>query len=652
MLVRRILVPATALLIMAAVVSPNPAKAAISAAATYSSTNYTSGTPHTTLGYSIRQQVGGTVAYVALAAPAGATASGPRAYAPALGASTVTFAGGSFVVRPAKPRSIGAGTGLLVAVSGVTTPRAGSYNARIRVVSTSGRTLASGVTPYRTFSNAVSCPSAWPTTYVATENARAGTTAWRISKYSLGTLAAYASKPSARCGEVVTFRVKDLSFRRARVEAFRMGYYGGAGARRVWAANGYPLVWNQPAPLFTRTDSAGRTINMVSARNWSPTFTVRIDGRFPPGLYLFRITDTSGYGTFVPLTVRDDGGTHKYLALNGMATWHTYNAYGGYSGYTAPAGQTPSRRISYDRPQVRNQGTGDYLSLEYGWTYWAEKQRLDLTYAADIDLHARPALLDRVRVLVLLAHTEYWSVPMRLAVDEAVASRLHLISLGANNIYWQIKPGDSPLTGPVREHEIFRTGDTGTFRSNGNPEQSLFGEMYGCYGADGTTRPNGGWLWQGVTATALPHAVHGENDEIKENYPVPAGTRALTTTPLLACKNPAANQLVAQSVSVDDGTGGKVFDAGSQSWICMLVARCPWGTWTATSTSAIAIGQAVRNVLAWVDRGTTTAPATSATDLVRAPTSPRDRLQAHVEQAPGPVTPRSGLPKLDPPPTQ
>jgi hypothetical protein len=37
---------------------------------------------------------------------------------------------------------------------------------------------------------------------------------------------------------------------------------------------------------------------------------------------------------------------------------------------------------------------------------------------------------------------------------------------------------------------------------------------------------------------------------------------------------------------------------------------------------------------------------------VRAPTSPRDRLQAYVEQAPGPVTPRSGLPKLDPPPTQ
>ena len=74
---------------------------------------------------------------------------------------------------------------------------------------------------------------------IIAENARTGTAWWVTTNQAAGDIEGYADQVSAQVGETVTLRVntKASTFH---VEAFRMGYYQGIGARRVWTSAEVP----------------------------------------------------------------------------------------------------------------------------------------------------------------------------------------------------------------------------------------------------------------------------------------------------------------------------------------------------------------------------------------------------------------------------
>jgi hypothetical protein len=606
------------------------AQAAVTASPAYRASLRVSGSPNQTLTYEITLTRSGTFSHLVLSLPANAGTSGAQ-----IGASNLRSAGlqrvpGGFVYRTSAPYGIAAGARLWVMVNGITLPPAGTYPVQITAYAANGTVLASGTTPGQRFVAAKPCPTAWSNDYVATENALAGSTAWRLGSYDGAVAAAYASQTSAKCGDKVTLHTTSSSLKLS-VVAYRMGYYGGAGARGVLATSSYVRGYGQPAPLMIRTDAQGRTIDMPTARNWSQSFSFRIDGSFTPGMYLIKVYDANNRGSYVPLIVRDDAGIHDKVVLHSVATWQAYNKFGGASAYTSPV---QSKRVSYDRPLLQNQGTGDFLSLEYGYIYWAEKQGFDLNYAADTDLHTRPGIYDWANTMVLLSHTEYWSTAMRQTVDAGIASGKNLASMGANQLYWRINPQASPLTGPDREYEIFRTGDTARFRDppDANPEQNVLGAMFGCMHMDGTGTPNDAWLWQGVAPTPIPHLGQGEVDKVQSDYPIPAGLQILTTIPLNACNASGAPQ--ADIVAVIHPNGGRVFNASTHSWNCMLNGACPYG-WVPSSTAQTQIGQATMNAFSWIGAAQTAA---------RSPTAFTYRPQVT-----GVLRPTSGMPPLEPP---
>jgi hypothetical protein len=515
-------------------------------------------------------------------------------------------------------------------VNGLTMPPAGAYSVKITALATNGVQLAVGSTAELRFFAAKACPASWNNTYIPAENALAGSTAWRLAGYDTAAASAFASHTSAKCGDTVTLRIKSSAIKLS-VVAYRMGYYGGAGSRSVLATSSFIRGYGQPAPLVVSADEQGRTITMPTARNWSQSFSLRIDGSFTPGAYLIKVYNESNRGSYVPLIVRDHNGTHDKVVLHSVATWQAYNKFGGYSAYTSPVA---SKRVSYDRPLLQNQGTGDFLSLEYGYVYWAEKQGFDLNFAADTDLESLPEIYDRANTMVLLSHTEYWSAAMRRTVDAGVARGKNLASLGANQVYWRIKPQASPLTGADREFEIFRTGDTGRFRDapDPHPEQSLLGAMYGCMHMDGTGTPNDTWLWQGVARTPIAHLGQGEVDKVIPDFPIPAGVQILTTIPLDACNFTGA--VKADIVAHIHPSGGRIFNAGTHSWNCMLNGACPYG-WVPTSTAQTQLGQATMNAFSWI--GEADAADRSATSFKYKP------------QVVGVLDPLSGMPALEPP---
>ena len=338
--------------------------------ATYSVSTRVSTTPNQTITYAITLTRGGTFSRLVLPLPAYAGKSGTSIGASNIRAGKLESVRGGFVFRTVTPYYMAAGTRVWVMINGIQTPPASTVSVLITALATNNTMLAQGMTPALSFNAAKPCPTTWPRDYVAADNALSGTTSWRLptSSYNNTVASGFASQTSAKCGDTVTFRVTSSEYQLA-VVIYRMGYYGGTGGRAVWASRSAIRGFTQPTMQMVKHDTQGREINMPTGQNWIQSFSVRIDGYFPPGDYLVKITGVSSQkGSYIPMIVRDDIGTHDKLVLNSVATWQAYNGYGGASAYTLPIRST---RVSYDRPLLQNQGTGDFLSLEYGFVYWA-----------------------------------------------------------------------------------------------------------------------------------------------------------------------------------------------------------------------------------------------------------------------------------------
>ncbi|MDQ3825868.1 MAG: hypothetical protein M3325_09095 [Actinomycetota bacterium] len=122
-----------------------------------------------------------------------------------------------------------------------------------------------------------------------------GTDAWRITGTPPGVIDGFADRTYAAAGDTVSLAVS-TDAPQFRVEAYRMGYYQGRGARLVWYSDRLPGVVQPPCPVAPR-------INMVSCGNWSPSLQVEITAAFVPGDYLaagatpgpLRITDAQAW---------------------------------------------------------------------------------------------------------------------------------------------------------------------------------------------------------------------------------------------------------------------------------------------------------------------------------------------------------------------
>src|SRR5213078_3483418 len=84
-------------------------------------------------------------------------------------------------------------------------------------------------------------------------------------------------------------------------------------------------------------------------------------------------------------------------------------------------------------------GTGTLVKNEIAIIKWLELQGYNLSYISDVDIHANAALLLGYRAYLCLGHAEYWSKAMRDGVETAIAKRVGVAFLGANDCYWQVR---------------------------------------------------------------------------------------------------------------------------------------------------------------------------------------------------------------------
>ena len=563
-----------------------------------------------TLTYRAKLTHGGTLTHIVMSVPTNTILASLRS-----SSGTVAYYKPNQVIwRPAKPLVLSTGVNLVIPVSGLIWRQPGTFplwlvaataNGTILTYATGSMTLTDRTTP---------CVESWNNSYISVENTKPGTPGWQIDPMSFDSakLSAYSGKDSYTCGEVIYLRVHSATSRWVSAEVFRMGYYGGVGARLVWATEGDVLAGPQPASVIVQGRSPAQPQQMVDASAWSLTLGIRVDGSFPPGTYLIKISSQSGQVTYVPFTVRDDSGTkHALLLQQATTTWQAYNKFGGRSFYTVPG----SASLTFNRPYLEGQGSGQYLSLEYGLVFWLEKNNYDVGYWTDLDLHFRPSeVASRADTLILPAHDEYYSPNMRTGVVSAIAEGIHLVSFGANQIFRQIRPNSTGSQFEVYERWSAWPYST-TWRHRGRElhEQAILGAEYGCP-SNGSVTTDSNWLWSGIApGTILEGFVNGENDWVhpEREAPIPAGTEILHTAPLDFCRissEPRRMDIVART---DAESGARVFGGSTFAYSPFLIASVPTN-WrfgnpqrplVISDSDAMAVGQVVANVLSWAKTG-------------------------------------------------
>lgn len=257
--------------------------------------------------------------------------------------------------------------------------------------------------------------------------------------------------------------------RRFNLEIFRMGYYGGRGARLVHNVEG-----------LTGNPQAQPTIgpkNLHECR-WKPSYSMTIPDDWLSGVYLGRLTTVpqgqeAYWQSYVVFVVTDDRPADILFQCSDN-TWQAYNTWPDkYSIYTHPKGnQGPWADVSFDRPYGREaqftsvvndplvQGSGEFLPFEFPLAFWLEQNGYNVAYCSNSDMLTPDRGL-KCRTFISIGHDEYWDLRQFRSVEKMRDEGVNLLFLSGNSVCWVT---------PFRES------------SDGRPNRIIF--RGGPYGAD------------------------------------------------------------------------------------------------------------------------------------------------------------------------
>ncbi len=473
------------------------------------------------------------------------------------------------------------------------------------------------------------------------ENSRPGDPGWEIRHLGpADAIEGYPGAASVLTGESFPLFVSTTSAG-FRVTAFRLGWYGGDGARRLWRSG--PLRGHQQ-----RAAGPGGATNTVQT-DWDPALEVPTDD-WPPGSYLLRLDADSGAQRYVPVTVRSASTAGRVVIKNCVPTWQAYNTWGGYDLYVGPApgaaGQDYGSRslaVSLDRPYDLN-GADMFLTYERNVIKLAERMGLPLAYATSMDIAADPRLLDGASALISPGHDEYWTPAERAHVTAARDAGVNLAFLGANAMFRRTRL-DATSLGRDRLVICYKTSytedpmygqDNALVTSDWreppdpDPESSLIGTIYEGYPAVApyvVVSPDS-WVFAGTGVAAgasFPNLVGIEYNRVNPAYPVERPIQVLSHSPLI-CRGVSS---FGDSAYYTHAGGAGVFNAGTMRWVEAIYGDNPHGITGATPAF-------VRQVTANVLRAFADGPAADAHPA-------HDNLDAMHEYAGDPLGSSAGL---------
>jgi len=308
------------------------------------------------------------------------------------------------------------------------------------------------------------------------ENAKPGATDWQLTRVRLDKMdgfrcpwiEGYCSQQSVKAGETIQIMVSTDPPQRFQIEIFRMGYYGGRGARLIETLGPFQGKAQPTPPVGPRA---------IRECRWEPSTQLTIPADWPSGVYLGRMSllppdeNTGPWQSYIVFIVRDDRPADILFQCSDN-TWQAYNRWpDDYSVYTHPkGGQGPWADASFDRPYGREAqfrgvvddpltvGSGEFLPFEFPLAYFLEQHGFDVTYCANCDMITPDHGL-RCKCFISVGHDEYWDIREYESVVKMRDAGVNLFFLSGNAVCWvtPLKPNSDGRPARV----MFRGGPYG-----------------------------------------------------------------------------------------------------------------------------------------------------------------------------------------------
>ncbi len=294
------------------------------------------------------------------------------------------------------------------------------------------------------------CPN--PNPVVNENQCKTGSSAWQVSEYSKN-LGGFPTRSSVDLGESVTLKIGRNGpvspTRTVNIQVYRMGYYGGTGGRLVHSASNVAINNDYTCKAMDATTG------LVDCGNWAATYTIPGSALPASGVYLAKLTASTGDQTHVVFTVRDDkrATPSKLLYVLPVADYQAYNLFGGkslywgYAGENTVSGTDRAVKVSFNRPyEQAGAQLNWFLGPDFELLFWLEKQGYDVSYSDDVQVHANPAQLREHDTIVVSGHSEYWSLPQFDGFLAARDAGVNIASFSANTAYWKVRYEDGNRT--------------------------------------------------------------------------------------------------------------------------------------------------------------------------------------------------------------
>ncbi len=301
---------------------------------------------------------------------------------------------------------------------------------------------------------------------IARENAREGARDWQLTRVRLDktggfrspAIEGYCSRQSVAAGDALDIMVSSNPAAPFTLEIFRMGYYGGRGARLMRTIG--------PLEGRTQPDPEVGTHRLRECR-WEPSVSLKVPADWPSGVYLGRLSRVPRDGVFDPwqsfvvFIVKDDRPADVLFQCSDN-TWQAYNRWpdtfslydnGGEGWYSGPGVD-----VSFDRPygkyrqiyeNPQSLGSGEFLCWEFPLAYWLEQHGYDVTYCSQTDLLTPDRGL-RCKCFLSVGHDEYWDVPGYHSAKAMVEGGVNALFLSGNTLCWVTPYGPSTDGRPNR----------------------------------------------------------------------------------------------------------------------------------------------------------------------------------------------------------
>ncbi len=306
-----------------------------------------------------------------------------------------------------------------------------------RIKDVAGNALAANVSwSFTTAAAPVNC--AQPANAIVAENCLTGnpSTDWDVSGAGDTTILGFATQISVNKGSAISFKV-NTNATNYRFDIYRMGYYGGMGARKVASISpSATLPQVQPNCL------SDATTGLLDCGNWGVSGTWTVPSTAVSGIYFAKVvrTDTGG-ASHIFFVVRDDASTSDLLFQTSDTTWQAYNEYGGNSLYVGnPVGR--AYKVSYNRPfTTRTTASGQdwVFNAEYPMVRFLESNGYNVSYFSGVDADRSGSLILGHKTFLSVGHDEYWSAAQRSNVEAARAAGVNLAFFSGNEVFWKTR---------------------------------------------------------------------------------------------------------------------------------------------------------------------------------------------------------------------